>query len=127
MSSRFSGIGSEWYNDEVGDDEFDLLQTHMAPEDNGEVTIFDINGGIQRVTKSIGAKWYYAKDTMTVDDCKPYLLPQFPSLLTISSCSWQRSVLRTWQPWKLERSRLHISEDSASGSAQAIALPSHVG
>jgi hypothetical protein len=65
---NFSDIG-RWYKDEVGDDGFN----HQAPMDReyaGERSVVHGDGRKPRLSESIGAKWYYEQDDLTLDDRK---------------------------------------------------------
>lgn len=65
---NFSDIG-RWYKDEVVDDGFN----HQAPMDReyaGECTVIHGDGRKPRISDSIGAKWYYEQDDLTLDDRK---------------------------------------------------------
>lgn len=67
MALEFSDIG-KWYKDEVGDDDGFDHQDFMAREYAGERALFDIKGKTERFSASIGASWYYAEETMTIED-----------------------------------------------------------
>lgn len=89
MALDFSNFG-KWYKDEVGDDDGFEHQTFKAREYACERTLFDINGKTERFSDSIGANWYYAEETMTVEDRKSYLL-HLVSLRTLTTTSRCRS------------------------------------
>lgn len=94
MAIDFSGFG-KWYKYEVGaDDGFEnqtfTAREYAAREYAGERTLFDINGKKERSSDSIGANWYYAEETMTVEDRKSYLL-HLVSLRTLTTTSCRRS------------------------------------
>lgn len=84
-----SSVGAGWYNDERGADEFNF-QDFVDRESAGERKLFDINGRSERFSAGIGAKWYYAKDDMTMDDRKSHPFLHLSRYIDRCSCSDQR-------------------------------------
>lgn len=129
MSPDFSEIG-KWYKEEVGDDDGFDHQTFMAREYAGERALLDTSGKTERFSASIGASWYYAEETMTMEDRKPHLfhLVFLYSLTSISRCRpQQRHLLR--RKWSLEFQwspfSLQSTQDCAVEPFQAITCNSN--